>query len=120
MRGDFQKLTICKPSSFTYSSFMIRHTVAFTLNHPSGSAEESAFMDEALGLTAIPGVTRFEILRQVSPKCEHTFGISMEFVDQAELDTYAAHPLHTAFVEKYWIPNVRDFQEIDYIALEAR
>lgn len=74
-------------------------------------------MEEARALTAIPGVTRFEILRQVSPKCDYSFGISMEFVDQAELDAYAAHPLHTAFVEKYWIPNVKDFQEIDYVTL---
>lgn len=93
---------------------MIRHTVAFSLRHSAGSAEESAFMDAAIGLTSIPGVTKFEILRQVSPKCDYAFGISMEFTDQAELDAYAAHPLHTEFVEKHWIPNVRDFQEIDY------
>lgn len=94
---------------------MIRHTVAFTLSHPAGSVEEAAFMAQAKKLTAIPGVTEFEILRQVSPKCDYAYGISMEFADQAELDTYAAHPLHTAFVETHWIPNVSDFQEIDYV-----
>jgi len=96
---------------------MIRHTVAFTLNHASGSAEETAFIDEARLLTSIPGVTKFEILRQVSPKCDYTFGISMEFANQAQLDVYAAHPQHTDFVETHWIPNVTDFQEIDYAAL---
>lgn len=94
---------------------MIRHTVSFTLCHPSGSPEESAFMNEAQKLTSIDGVTHFEILRQVSPKSDHTFGISMEFANQAELDAYIAHPLHTEFVEKHWIPNVSDFQEIDYM-----
>ncbi|MFK5924128.1 MAG: Dabb family protein [Verrucomicrobiota bacterium] len=96
---------------------MIRHTVVFTLNHPAGSTEEIEFMDEARKLTAIPGVTCFEILKQVSPKCDFAYGISMEFANQAELDFYAAHPLHTAFVEKCWIPNVSDFQEIDYTGM---
>ena len=73
-------------------------------------------MDAAKSLTTIPGVTKFEILRQVSPKCDFAFGISMEFADQAQLDAYAAHPLHTEFVERHWIPNVSDFQEIDYVA----
>jgi hypothetical protein len=95
---------------------MIRHTVAFTLRHPAGSAEETAFMEAAQLLRTIPAVTKFEILRQVSPKCDFAFGISMEFADQAELDAYAAHPLHTEFVEKHWIPHVSDFQEIDYVA----
>lgn len=95
---------------------MIRHTVVFTLKHPTGSAEESAFMDEAKKLISIPGVTQFEILRQVSPKCDHTFGISMEFANQSELAAYASHPLHTGFVENIWIPNVSDFQEIDYMS----
>jgi hypothetical protein len=95
---------------------MIRHTVAFTLSHPAGSPEENSFMAEVNKLTTIPGVTKFEILRQVSPKCNYAYGISMEFVDQAELDTYAAHPLHCDFVEKHWIPNVTDFQEIDYVS----
>ena len=94
---------------------MIRHTVAFTLSHPADSPEEQSFMGEVKKLTTIPGVTKFEILRQVSPKCDFSYGLSMEFVDQAELDTYAAHPLHSDFVEKHWIPNVSDFQEIDYV-----
>lgn len=100
-----------------YPSPMIRHTVAFTLRHPSGSAEESTFMDAAQKLSSIAGVTKFEILRQVSPKCDYTFGISMEFASQAELDTYTTHPLHTEFVEKHWIPSVSEFQEIDYLPI---
>ncbi len=74
-------------------------------------------MDEARKLASIPGVTKFEILRQVSPKCAYTFGISMEFADQAELDAYASHPMHTEFVHTHWIPNVSDFQEIDYVLI---
>ncbi len=112
-----QKEDVCYPKKtrIPQTDTMIRHTVAFTLRHPAGSPEEAAFMEAAQSLTAIPGVTKFEILRQVSPKCDFAFGISMEFADQAELDAYAAHPLHNDFVETQWIPNVSDFQEIDYV-----
>ena len=47
---------------------MIRHTVVFTLKHAAGSAEEGAFLRDARVLAAIPGVEKFEQLRQVSPK----------------------------------------------------
>ena len=96
---------------------MIRHTVVFSLKHTKGSPEELAFLDAALILAKIPGVEKFERLRQVSPKADYAFGFSMEFVDQAAYDVYNAHPDHTAFVERRWIPEVSAFQEIDYIAL---
>lgn len=96
---------------------MIRHTVVFSLRHATGSAEEQAFLDAALILAKIPGVQKFERLRQVSPKADFTFGFSMEFSDQAAYDVYNAHPDHTAFVEGRWLPEVSRFQEIDYITL---
>ncbi len=96
---------------------MIRHTVVFSLRHATGSAEEQAFLDAALILAKIPGVQKFERLRQVSPKADFAFGFSMEFSDQAAYDMYNAHPDHTAFVEGRWLPEVSRFQEIDYIAL---
>lgn len=96
---------------------MIRHTVVFSLKHAKGSPEEQAFLDAALILAKIPGVEKFERLRQVSPKADYAFGFSMEFADQAAYDVYNAHPDHTAFVEGRWIPEVTAFQEIDYIAL---
>ncbi len=96
---------------------MIRHTVVFSLKHAAGSAEEQAFLDAALILADIPGVQKFERLRQVSHKADFAFGFSMEFADQAAFDVYNGHPDHTAFVEGRWIPEVSAFQEIDYIAL---
>lgn len=96
---------------------MIRHSVVFTLRHAKGSAEERAFLDAALVLEAIPGVERFERLRQVSPKADFAFGFSMEFADQAAYDAYNIHPAHVAFVRDRWVPEVARFQEIDYVAL---
>jgi len=96
---------------------MIRHTVAFTLKHAAGSDEEGAFLRDAKILAAIPGVEKFEQLRQVSPKSPHRFGFSMEFADQAAYTVYNEHPDHVAFVRDRWVPEVESFQEIDYVAL---
>lgn len=96
---------------------MIRHTVVFRLRHPSGSPEEAAFLDAARALATIPGVERFERLREVSPKNGYAFGLSMEFADQDAYDGYNRHPDHVAFVEGRWIPEVADFLEIDYAPL---
>ena len=97
---------------------MIRHTVAFHLKHPKGSAEERKFLADAKAiLTSIPGVEKFEQLNQVSPKNDFVFGFSMEFADQAAYDRYNNHPAHVAFVRDRWIPEVADFLEIDYTPL---
>ncbi|KKB09544.1 Dabb family protein [Devosia chinhatensis] len=93
---------------------MIRHTVVFSLKHEAGSAEEQAFLEAALVLASIPGVQKFERLRQVSPKADFDFGFSMEFADQAAYDGYNSHPDHVAFVDGRWLPEVARFQEIDY------
>ena len=96
---------------------MIRHTVAFRLKHASGSPEEAAFLKSADVLKAIPGVQKFEKLRQVSGKNDFAFGFSMEFADQAAYDGYNTHPEHIRFVEERWKPEVADFLEIDYAGL---
>ena len=96
---------------------MIRHTVAFNFKHAKGSVEEEKFLKDALVLTGIPGVNKFEQLRQVSPKNNFSFGFSMEFDDQAAYDTYNNHPLHVAFVRDRWLVEVSDFMEIDYVAI---
>lgn len=93
---------------------MIRHTVSFRLKHPRGSAEEASFLEAGRALAAIPGVLRFEQLRQTSPKSDHHFGYSMEFADQAAYDAYDRHPIHVAYVRDRWIPEVEAFQETDY------
>lgn len=96
---------------------MIRHTVVFRLRHPAGSAAEARFLADAMVLTTIPGVERFERLNQVSPKNDYRFGFSMEFADQAAYDRYNVHPAHDAFVRERWIPEVEAFLEIDYVPI---
>lgn len=94
---------------------MIRHSVAFTLRHESGSAKEAAFLSDAQVLGGIPGVQKFERLRQVSPKNDFAFGFSMEFADEAAYRGYNDHPDHVAFVRERWVPEVESFLEIDYV-----
>lgn len=92
----------------------IRHTVAFRLRHAEGSPEEAAFLDAAAALAGIPGVEAFEVLREVSPKNEFRFGLSMEFAGADAYAAYDEHPVHTSFVEERWLAEVADFLEIDY------
>lgn len=96
---------------------MIRHTVVFTLKHAQGAAEEAAFLRDAKVLAGIPGVEKFEQLRQVSPKNDYVFGFSMEFADQAAYSGYNDHPDHVAFVQNRWVPEVERFLEIDYVPI---
>jgi heme-degrading monooxygenase HmoA len=94
----------------------IRHTVAFRLRHEPGSDAERAFLAAAERLADIPGVEQFELLREVSPKNDFRFGISMELADDATYAAYNTHPDHVQFVEERWLPEVADFLEIDYRA----
>ena len=98
---------------------MIRHTVVFRLKHTENSAKEKKFLADAKRILAnIPGVEKFEQMRQVSPKNEYRFGFSMEFSDQAAYSAYNDHPDHGAFVRDRWVPEVEAFLEIDYVPLE--
>ena len=97
---------------------MIRHSVIFNLKHAKNSDAEAAFLKAADVLVTIPGVQKFEKLRQVSAKNDYAFGFSMEFADQAAYDIYNAHADHMAFVQGRWIPEVTKFLEIDYVALK--
>ncbi len=96
---------------------MIRHTVVFALKHAKGSAAEAAFLKAADVLLTIPGVEKFEKLKQVSVKNNYSFGFSMEFKDQAAYTVYNDHPAHVAFVRERWVPEVEAFMEIDYTVL---
>jgi heme-degrading monooxygenase HmoA len=93
---------------------VIRHTVVFRLKHPLGSAAEADFLEAARRLARVPGVERFEVLRQVSAKNDYHFGLSMEFWDERAYRGYDAHPDHVAFVQNRWMPEVEAFMEIDY------
>lgn len=94
---------------------MIRHTVAFSLRHEVGSAAETAFIEEGReALTAIPGVLDFAVARQVSPKSSYRFQFAMSFADATAYEAYNAHPAHVAFVEQRWVPEVSEFEELDF------
>jgi hypothetical protein len=96
---------------------MIRHTVVFSLKHSKGSDAELVFLKAADVLIGIPGVKKFEKLRQVSLKNDYQFGFSMEFEDEAAYSIYNDHPVHVAFVQSRWIPEVEKFLEIDYVVM---
>ena len=110
----FNKVLSQTPSANSNNSFMIRHTVVLKLNYPKGSSEEKEFMKETGKLSAIPGVKKFEILKQTSKENKFEYGISMEFGTKKTYDEYLQHPEHVAFVQNYWLKYVKDFLEIDY------
>jgi hypothetical protein len=93
---------------------MIRHTVVFKLKHAAGSQAELDFLQSAQKLAAIPTVSKFECLRQISKKNHYDFGLSMEFAGPRDYQIYNDHPNHVRFVQTRWIPEVSDFLEIDY------
>ena len=94
----------------------IRHTVAFSLLHEQGSAEERDFLQAAEHLASIPGVEAFELLAEVSPKNGYRYGISMEFADRSAYERYNEHPDHVRFVQERWLSEVSEFLELDYAA----
>jgi hypothetical protein len=93
---------------------MIRHSVIFKLRPTLADAEVKLFFDAAAALAKIPGVSKFEILKQVSTKNNFEYGISMEFSTTQQYSEYNVHPSHSDFINKYWMPFVEDFLEIDY------
>ncbi|MGF6822018.1 hypothetical protein M2317_000922 [Microbacterium sp. ZKA21] len=96
----------------------LQHTVTFRLNHPTGSAAETAFLRDAhTALTSIPGVEDFRIHAQVGSKSDLTFQFSMFFADEGAYTAYDTHPTHVAFVAERWVPEVAEFQEFDYVAM---
>jgi|GEM_PF-1262272 hypothetical protein len=102
---------------FEIGRLMITHTVAFRLKHPKASPAEIAFLKDALALADIPGVQDFQRMHQVGTKADFDFGFSMRFADQAAYDGYNSHPVHVAFVQERWLPEVEAFIELDYVSL---
>jgi heme-degrading monooxygenase HmoA len=101
----------------TLTNGRIRHGVVFTLKHAPGSPEETDFLQANAQLASIPGVEAFELMREVSPKNDYRFALTMEFANRAAYDAYSAHPDHESFVTERWDNEVADFLEIDSEAL---
>jgi heme-degrading monooxygenase HmoA len=93
---------------------MIQHSVIFKLKYPKNSTDETTFLDAAKALVSIPGVLNFQCLKQISPKNNFDYGLTMEFESQQTYDAYSNHPDHTRFVQEFWMRDVEDFLEIDY------
>lgn len=99
---------------------MTRHTVVFRLRHPEGSSGEADFLATAREqLAGIPGVERFEVLRQTGSQSAYRHSLSMEFADAQAYAAYNVHPRHTAFVQGRWIPEVEEFLELDFEPYDA-
>ena len=101
----------------TLTQGRIRHGVVFSLQHEPGSAEEADFLAAVAALSSIPGVEAFELMREVSPKNDYRFALTMEFADRDAYEGYNGHPDHLSFVEHRWKPEVSDFLELDSEAL---
>jgi hypothetical protein len=112
--GLFLSIIFCHFTMAQSSTTRIRHTVVFKLRHQKGSDEEKNFLNDIKKLAAIPGVEKFECMKQISKKNKYDFGLSMEFANQQAYDQYNNHPDHVAFVQNRWIKEVEDFLEIDY------
>ena len=97
---------------------MVRHTVIFTFKQNIDSNGQKDFFDAAQKLAAIPGVKKFELLKQTSKKNKFDFGISMEFDDTNQYDQYSNHKDHLLFIQQYWLKYVEDFLETDYSLLK--
>jgi hypothetical protein len=93
---------------------MIRHSVILKLKNTISKEEKQAFFEAVDTLGDIPDVRKFEVLNQISAKNKFEYGISMEFDNQEQFDTYSNHPAHLDFIQNFWITNVEDFLEIDF------
>jgi hypothetical protein len=107
-------IILCQLTMAQSETTRIRHTVAFKLKYPKGSAEEKDFLTAIKKLADIPGVEKFECMKQISKKNKFEYGLSMEFANQKAYDQYSNHPDHISFVQNRWIKEVEDFLEIDY------
>ena len=87
------------------------HIILF--NFKQGIAEEN-FIAAAKNLTIIPAVQKLEYFKQLNTTNKFEYGMSIEFATQQLYEQYMAHPVHVAFVQQHWIPEVEDSMMIDF------
>src|SRR3954451_10202408 len=114
----FLSLLIYHTTMAQSNTTRIRHTVVFKLRHSKDSVKEQDFLNAAKTLATIPGVEKFECLKEISKKNKFEYGLSMEFANQQLYDQYNKHPDHVAFVQVRWLKEVEDFLEIDYEVIQ--
>ena len=84
----------------------LMHVFAYTPLEGSTPEDYAAFKKATAALVGqIPGLRRVWVgkLREPLPAESriHTYGVAMEFDNAQELDTYATHPAHEAWVKLY-------------------
>lgn len=93
----------------------IQHGVIFSLKHEKGSAEASKFLEDCrMALAEIPVVQDFQVFKQVSPKNDYDYGLTMVFDSMEDFQSYVDHPNHVTFVQDRWMKEVEKFLEIDF------
>lgn len=107
-------MTACESSSNSDEKGIITHTVFFKLKHPKGSDAEKEFLDKAVALKSINTVMNMTKVTEIGQKNDFDWGLTMQFKNQADYDTYSNHPDHVDFVKNVWDKEVVDFMEIDY------
>ncbi|EKF54666.1 hypothetical protein I215_11364 [Galbibacter marinus] len=108
-------LTSCESSTNSPEKGIITHTVFFKLKHPKGSEAEKEFLAQAVALKSINTVMNMTQVTEIGQKNDFDLGLTMQFKNQADYDTYSNHPDHVEFVKNVWDKEVVDFMEIDYI-----
>ena len=107
-------------TSKTLSAEPLVHSVFFDLKSTLTPEQTSDFKIEALKLGEIPDVENLRWLEELSAKNPYSYGLKMEFSDQAAFQRYHDHPDHREFVEQQWKKQVESFVEIDYRDQDSR
>ena len=107
-------MTSCQSPTNSTEKGIITHTVFFKLKHPKGSEAEKDFLAKAVALKSINTVMNMTQVTEIGKKNDFDWGLTMQFKNQADYDTYSNHPDHVDFVTNVWEKEVVDFMEIDY------
>lgn len=94
-------------------------TVFFNLKYPVGSLEANKVLRYAQeNLVQIPGVTDFQILKQVDEKTGSQYRMTLLFADKASFEFYKRHVIRQqvfAELQKHQMAyDVHDFVTFDY------
>ncbi|MFX0557810.1 Dabb family protein [Maribacter sp. CXY002] len=96
---------------------MIKHSVLFNFREDITPTEQHDFFKSTNNLSLIVGVKDLEILRQFNAKNTFQYSISMAFDTLEAYHRYNDHAEHQSFIQKQWLPLVKDFLEIDLKAI---
>jgi len=95
---------------------MIRHLVFYRMKPGTSAEDENKLLAQARReLAKLPGVNNLKAGRNIRPSGnDYTLALSMDFEDEAALDTYRVHPDHLAFIKSVVEPVVSDVWRFDF------